>query len=146
MVLVPVLVTAGLGNDGDCVDGLHQSPLRQSFCHHLTAKVRQDVPEEEQVQKRGNEPAELCQETTESWEMSESLYETTRLLLLQHATNVQVQLKHCYRLFKPTPAAAGAPARVATHNHRIMKRSVHVTCWERSRPAWREAGLHNRGN
>lgn len=45
MVLVPVLVTDGLGNDGDCVDGLHQSPLCQGFCHHLTAKVRQDVPE-----------------------------------------------------------------------------------------------------
>lgn len=45
MVLVSVLVAAGQGNDGDGVDGLHQSSLRNRLCHHLAAKVWHSIPE-----------------------------------------------------------------------------------------------------
>ena len=52
VVLMSVLVTVGQRNDGDGVDRLHESPLRQSLCHHLTAKVWHDVPDR---QREGGE-------------------------------------------------------------------------------------------
>lgn len=46
VVLVSVLVAVGRGNDGDGVDGLHQSSLCKSLRHHLTAIVWHYIPEE----------------------------------------------------------------------------------------------------
>ena len=45
VVLVSVLVAVGQGNDGDGVDGLHQSSLRECLCHHLAAKVWHRIPD-----------------------------------------------------------------------------------------------------
>ena len=52
VVLVSVLVAAGRGNDGDGVDGLHQSSLCKCLCHHLAAKVWHRVPGGEREAER----------------------------------------------------------------------------------------------